>query len=391
MKILSILLATLALLLGVACSSDNEESKSLVKQTYRDPIPALIEPTIKPTTTLMTPATTIPVPPLTATAPSELRPVDQIIDTHNHLLRRPPLSCDFASAVDIVTATMDRFGIQKMLIMPTPGLRENCDSKSLAEITAQYPDRFAFLAGGGTLNPMIHESVSSGELTLDTRTLFAQKAETILEDGAVGFGEITAEHFSFDKNHPYESAPPDHPLLLLLADIAAQNGVPIDLHMEIIPQDMEFNDISPMSQSRRSSNNPSKLQANLKSFEQFLDHNPDARIVWVHAGWDNTGFRSPELMGRLLKNHQNLYISIRPFPPQLPLPNKLFDDDGQIDAGWMSLILSYPDRMFIGLDTFFEPVEPYQFYATKNFFRQLPLDVARKISYENAIHVYNLG
>ena len=34
--------------------------------------------------------------------------------------------------------------------------------------------------------------------------------------------------------------PPDHPLYLLLADIAAQHGVPIDLHMEAVPADDAF-------------------------------------------------------------------------------------------------------------------------------------------------------
>jgi hypothetical protein len=45
---------------------------------------------------------------------------------------------------------------------------------------------------------------------------------------------MTAEHAP--SSTPYETAPPDHPLFLLQADIAAQRDVPIDLHMEAFPK-----------------------------------------------------------------------------------------------------------------------------------------------------------
>ncbi len=68
---------------------------------------------------------------------------------------------------------------------------------------------------------------------------FQKEAMVIIDSGAVGFGEIAAEHFSSGRGrHRYESTRPDHPLLLVLADIAAQNAMPIDLHMEAVPQDM---------------------------------------------------------------------------------------------------------------------------------------------------------
>ena len=53
--------------------------------------------------------------------------------------------------------------------------------------------------------------------------------------GAAGFGEMAAEHFS--GGTPYQFAPPDHPLFLLLADIAARHDVPIDQHMNAVPRD----------------------------------------------------------------------------------------------------------------------------------------------------------
>ena len=56
----------------------------------------------------------------------------------------------------------------------------------------------------------------------------------MIKDGALGFGEITALHLSFRRTHPFEETPPDHPLYVLLADIAARLGVPIDIHMEAV-------------------------------------------------------------------------------------------------------------------------------------------------------------
>ena len=64
------------------------------------------------------------------------------------------------------------------------------------------------------------------------------RAEELLRQGVVGFGELSIEHLSLPQSpvKDYEYAPADSPLMLLLADIAAQHNVPIDLHMEALPQ-----------------------------------------------------------------------------------------------------------------------------------------------------------
>ena len=72
---------------------------------------------------------------------------------------------------------------------------------------------------------------------------FTSAAQAIVAAGAAAFGELAAEHFSAARkypNHPYESAPADHPLLLALADIAASYGMPVELHMEAVPRDVPF-------------------------------------------------------------------------------------------------------------------------------------------------------
>ena len=99
----------------------------------------------------------------------------------------------------------------------------------------------------------------------------------------------------------FESTPPDHPLFLVLADIAADNDMPIDLHMEAVPQDMP----TPPRFALRGPN-PSNLKENISALERLLDHNPRPRIIWAHAGWDNTGERTVRLMRSLLAKHPNL-------------------------------------------------------------------------------------
>ncbi|MFQ5878838.1 MAG: amidohydrolase family protein [Dehalococcoidia bacterium] len=348
------------------------------------------EPTTTPVLSPTPTPTAVAAPTVVPTMPPTQAAIGYI-DTHNHLLRGPRRQCDFDETTEVALAAMESFGIQKTLIMPTPSFRTKCDPKALAEVVNKHPERFAFLAGGGTLNPMIQQAVRSGQVTPDTWSRFEEIATEIVRDGAVGFGEMTAEHFSFYDWHPYETAPPDHPLFLLLADIAARHDVPIDLHMEVIPQDVPFSEISPYSRAHRSPNNPSMLHENLTAFERLLDHNPEARIVWAHAGWDNTGFRTVALMRRLLQDHPNLYIQIRPLPPGLPLPNRPTTANGQIAPEWEDLIRSFPDRFVIGLDSFYEPVRPQLFQSSIGFLSQLPPDLARKVAYENAVRIYKLN
>jgi len=318
-----------------------------------------------------------------------------VIDTHAHLYweARSGGSADLAAKTAL--EIMDRLGIQKTLIMPPPFPRDNpekYDYGELIQATKKYPGRFAVLGGGGSLNPMIH-SIRADEVTSDVRRSFEEIAMEILRNGAIGFGELTAEHFSLHAGHPYLSTRPDHPLFLLLADIAAKYDVPIDLHMEAVPQDMSLpENLGPP--------NPGSLRENIAALERLLSHNRGARIIWAHAGWDNTGYRTVELMRQLLQRHANLYMSIkiqRPLYPQ----NMPMDSKGQILPEWLDLIRSFPDRFVIGSDIFYgvsgevtwrtpsgdlQPKED----PTWIFLRKLPSDLARKLAYENVIQIYKL-
>ena len=131
--------------------------------------------------------------------------------------------------------------IKKMIIMPPPFSPKHhgiYDLEHLADIVKKYPDRFAFLGGGETLNVIIQEAVHDGRISSQQRRLFIERAREILSMGAIGFGEFAIEHLCLGRKHNYQSAPADHPLFILLADIAAKYGVPIDIHMEAVSERM---------------------------------------------------------------------------------------------------------------------------------------------------------
>jgi predicted TIM-barrel fold metal-dependent hydrolase len=219
------------------------------------------------------------------------------------------------------------------------------------------------------------------------QNVFEALAHEIVQSGAVGFGELTAEHLSFRQDHPYESAPPDHPLLLRLAEIAARHNMPIDLHMEAVASDMAIpgHVFSP--------NNPTTLRSNITAFERLLAHNRNAVIVWAHAGWDNTGGRTVSLIRSLVEKHPNLYMSVKVDRQSLSENRPVAA--GKIRPEWIDLVRSFPSRFMIGADEHFGVSEQTsrgvgRAKAARLFLDQLPEDLALKVGYENALRIYRL-
>lgn len=305
------------------------------------------------------------------------------------------ISTRYAEIADGIVAEMDKWGARMTFLVPPPqppGRREYQDIEDYLPVLKKYPGRFAALGGGGSLNPLIihtpPDRVSDAE-----RSALRKRAQEILDKGALGLGEVTSSHFSLPKmpqGHPYEATAPDHPLLLELADFAAEKNVPIDVHFDVVPKDM------PIPQHLAGLLNPPELKANLAQFEKFLAHNRKAKIIWSHAGSDTGRLRTLGMMTRLLAEHPNLYMSIRligmaspPFTPLAP--------DGSLKEEWRTLFLAYPDRFLMQTDAFYRLGPPIiQFGGTqglefaRTLLDRLPGDVAAKFAYGNAERIYNL-
>jgi predicted TIM-barrel fold metal-dependent hydrolase len=307
------------------------------------------------------------------------------IDTHAHFDAK--IVSDPEGEVAAALREMSQENAAKLIFLPSPFLPDDAnrfDQDAFMAVLKKHADKLAFQGGGGSLNPMIQESVRSNEAGPEVQRKFKERAEQIIRDGAVGFGEVTAEHLSFLPGQAYSYAPPDHPLFLLLADIAAEHGVPIDIHSEAVPQAMA------LPSDLRSPPNPPQLRENLTALERLLDHNPRAKILWAHAGSDNTGYRTPDLCRRLLRAHPNLYMEIKIDPLSLgknpPLAN------GEIKPEWLKLFKDFPDRFVIGTDQHYASgramTGPQRWKSAALLLNQLPNDLRRKIGRENAEHIF---
>ena len=306
------------------------------------------------------------------------------VDTHVHLERADP-----ARSVEAALRAMPGENAAKIVFMPPPFTADDparYEAEIFVPALKAHADKLAMLGGGGSLNAMIQESARTGDAGPDVQRKFKEKAEELLRLGAVGFGELAAEHFQGAT--PYQSVPPNHPLFLLLADIAAEHGVPIVLHMEAVPRD------TPLPASLKSPPNPPQLRANIDAFERLLAHNPRAKIIWAHAGWDNTGYRTPELCRRLLAAHPNLYMDVKIDPTKTGLNPPLVDGaSGAIKPEWLKLFQDFPDRFVVGTDQHYpEPLPgPQRWRAIVQLLNQLPDGVRQKMARENAGRLYPRG
>ena len=343
-------------------------------------------------------ALTLVAAPLSRTASAEPcgDPRQGWIDTHVHPAGGRGEYTDFPASVKHAAKTIQSSPISMMILMPNPQIHTDVTPYAMEYFLAyqkDYPGCFAYLGGGGTLNSMIHQDARDG-VSDELKAKFTERAEQILKAGAVGFGEISILHISVLPDHSFESVPADHPLLLLLADIAAKHEVIIDFHFDPVGEDMKAPDWLSVPP------NPPEFKENIKAFERLLAHNRGAKIMWAHFGSDNLGFRTVGLARRLLKKHPNLYMSIRSARGQA-IKNHLLKPKG-FKRGWRKLLRDFSDRFVLGGDQFFvseDTVGPTEIFAKRaknlrkrmnKILSRLPDDLKRKIGYENAIRLYKL-
>jgi hypothetical protein len=320
------------------------------------------------------------------------------IDVHVHLTA--PGAPGLLKLVDVAVREMNRFGLAKSIVMPTP--LAQFEHKDFVAATRKLPPQLAFMSGSNLLNPIIHETKPEA-VNDEARQKFVALAEQVLDEGARGFGEMAALHFSLAEGHKFMQVQPDHPLFLALAEVAGRRDAVIDLHLDPIVG------TRPLASGLKSPPNPKTLSDNVAAFQRLLAHERRAKIVWAHGGMDPFGGMTADLVGRLMDAHPNLYMSLRVAPPPLTtagplglhIRNKLMDERG-LDAAWLALLKRHSDRFVIGTDTFHlieggtSPVGAFvagnetKILATNLFLSSLPRDLALKIASENAVRLYKL-
>ncbi len=344
-------------------------------------------------------------PALTVTVPEAAVVSAGNIDTHMHLggkLSSGEMKSLYARAAEYLIENMDAIGLEKAVLVTVISPSATMGGEAIEQLTAAtialYPDRLFRMAGGAQLGTII-ESTDPDAVTSSIQQSFRTQATALLDAGAIGFGEMITLHPCLGSKHNYQFAPPDHPLFLLLADIAAERGVPIDLHAEAVAETRTM----PENIQRVCDQNPETLEATIPAIETLLSHNRSANIVWQHIGWDNTGEMTVELLRRLLDTHPNLFMALkveeRGFQvgtnSQVSMPNRIVDSSGRIEQDWLDLFEDFPDRFMVGADEFVDatgeqPVGAASLDATWKMVDQLPADLAQKFGSENAARVYGL-
>lgn len=319
-----------------------------------------------------------------------------LLDTHIHFAGNPRGSMDYRGAMEEALRNLGQNGFDRVIVMPPPfaaGMPAIYDIEDFRRAMQAFGKR-VFLGGGGLLlNGLIH-GTPPDRVTDAVKKRFRADAERVAAAGAVVFGEIALHHLSLGvmgPGHPYEWVAPDHPLLLLLADIGAEKGMPLDLHIDLVPEDMET--------PRRpglSNNNPPRLKGNLQALERLLAHNRNAKIVWAHAGSDPLGTRFPDVQRGLLERHPNLYMSLR-LSITAPPPFMAMDPGPMLKAEWVALLTAFPERFTLGSDSFHAPAGAPQRgpdNKLENYraaLSQLPREVAEAIAFRNAERIYRLA
>lgn len=329
--------------------------------------------------------------------PPALAQLPGIIDTHGHIENGGRRGTDFRGSFNAALGRMDTSGIRRIIIMPPPmaaGTPGAYEIESYGSAIQAYAGRILFGGGGGSLNAMIQTSAPDA-VTDDLKKAFRTRAEQIVAAGAVVFGEIALHHLSLrpmGPQHPYERTSPDHPLLMLLADIAAEKNIPIDIHLDLVPEDMNLPDRPALNPT-----NPAVLKANMAAFERLLAHNRGARIVWAHAGTDPLGTRTPQIQRELLSRNPNLFMSLR-LGATAPPPFIALDPGKKLKPLWLVLLRDFPNRFVIGTDFFHSPGSGSQRGPNEETLEnyraalaQMPAELAEAIAHGNAEKIYRLG
>lgn len=313
------------------------------------------------------------------------------IDTQVHL--RPGPNAAFAPALQRGIERMDAARTLAAVIMPQPfpdddsGGRVVYDSADFAPAARRLPCRYAFL-GGNALNQML-AATRPDAVTPELRERFRREANSVLSQGAAGFGQIALLHMSRFPGHPFQEVAPDHPLMLLLAEIAGAAGKVINVHMQVYERDG-----APPSSWR--GQNPARIQANVAGFERLLAHDRRARITLANFGEDPSGQFTLTLARRLLSAHSNLSFIVTIPPARENSGLSPFAAFGGLRQDWLQLVADFPDRFTIGSLSFFAAAErargpdPSDIGRTRSLIAALPADVRRKLAIDNPRALYGL-
>lgn len=183
-----------------------------------------------------------------------------------------------------------------------------------------------------------------------------------------GIGEVLTRHDDLTALTEGEVARADHPALMRVYKLAAEEGLPVMLHSNIT--------------SKRE-----KEPLYLEELQTALEKNPRTHFIWAHAGASASLHRYQGAMPflrdtveQLLRQHDNLWIDL-----SWAMLDEYLLQKGKPDPEWVALVKAYPDRFLLGSDalgSFDKLGESLQAFTP--FLDALPKEVAQQLAYGNA-------
>lgn len=247
------------------------------------------------------------------------------------------------------------------------GERLGCPSV-LAKYKSYYGKQYIAFGGQSSMNDI---SSSSREMENPNNPKFIELL-AYLEKGLAdktfaGIGELFVNNlYSNPFPHMRRKMNITGPVITQLFELAAKYDAFVTFHMEGSADSVEH-------------------------LEKLAASNRKGRIILNHCGVNIP----PAGMDYLFTNHPNLFceIAIR-YPPLWP-PNTVYTrifDSGSITAGWKDVIIKHADRFMIGTDgTGGGSSYTLSISNVRNgLLANLPIEVARKVAYENAVALFNL-
>jgi len=107
--------------------------------------------------------------------------------------------------------------------------------------------------------------------------------------------------------------------------------------------------------------------------ERLFRQDPDARILWAHAG-----FERPERVREMLRKYRNLWADLAFRTDHAP--------GGKPAPEWREAFLEFPDRFMLGTDTFVPErwhFVPEHAVWARAWLAELPPEVAERIAWKN--------
>jgi hypothetical protein len=229
-----------------------------------------------------------------ATPPKEPPPL-KLVDVHTHMMVEN-------LSPDAEVALLKQAGIDRVVMMHT-------EPVALDALAKRHP---------GFVIPSLGLTRMAGPgLRLDAKS-GATMEKAYRDGGACAFGEIPSPFFgeNADVNALYAAA--------------VSTGAPLLWHLDLAQPET------------------------VAMLERALTANPKMTLILGHLGWT----AGPELIGRLLDAHPNLYteVSIR-FDAPRPVPSgangadlSILAPDGAIQPAWRAVMARHSDRFLFGMD-----------------------------------------